>query len=120
MAGYEDKIIDIDEVVGTDIKINPDFYIHNALVKAQQVLADDNIESGFLKFRILIENIEVLCKAANMVGDDYKKEIEEFVKTEDYLQEKEKIKMAKLANKKLRLLMERVFSSKTIVDSLKA
>lgn len=116
---YEKKIIDIDEVVGTDIKINPDYYIHNAIMSAQKALADENLAEGIVKFRIFIEHIEVLSRSAGMLQHSkYEEEIEEFMKTEEYTKTEEKLQSAKLANKKLELLMKRVFQNKPIADSI--
>ena len=52
----DDNVMDIDQVGGTDIKINPDFYIHKALVKAQECLADPDMRIGLLRYRQFIEH----------------------------------------------------------------
>jgi hypothetical protein len=116
---YEANIIDIDEVQGTDVKINPDFYIHTALLKAQTALSKDNMKEGMLQYRIIIEHIEVLCKAANMIPNTYDAEIEAFTKTDEMQKEKEDfVKSTKIATKKLELLMTAVFSHKTSTSPL--
>ena len=117
---YDNEIIDIDEVQGTDMKINPDYYIHSALLKAQQALIKDNLQEGLLQYRILIEHIEVLCRSAGKLPSNYKTEIETFEKSEEYIKEKDNlIKSVKLATKKLELLMNEVFSSKVSTEPLK-
>ena len=117
---YENKIVDIDEIEGVDIKINPDFYIHKALLKAQDALAKDNLKDGFLQYRQFIEYIEVLCKAAEIIKEDYDKNIKEFIDSEEHKNiTNETVRSTKLANKKLGLLMKEVFSSKTITSKLK-
>lgn len=114
------NVLDIDEVVGTDIKINPDFYIHNALVKAQEALTKDNLKEGFVQFRFLVEHIEVLCRAANMLSDDYDRDLSDFKQSDEYnKEEKDYAKNVKIANKKIQLLMKEVFSNKVATDPLK-
>lgn len=119
---YENNTIDTDEVLGTDIKINPDFYIHTGILKAQNALTKENIQEGFIQYKILIEHIEMLCIAANMINEEeYNTEIQDFKKTDEYLENKDSIaKMVKLSTKKLGLLMKNVFSNKVATDPLKA
>lgn len=117
---YDEKILDVDEVIGTDIKINPDFYIHNAIVKAQNALNSQDFKQGIIQFRLNIENIEILCKAGGMLPDDYNQQIEDYKKSEDYAEEKElNIKNFRLANKKLEILLTNVFSSKVSTTPLR-
>ena len=118
---YDGEVIDKEEIEGTDIKINPDFYIHKALIAAQKALIKDNIKEGFFQYRLCIEHIEVLCKAANMLGEDYEKDIKDFQDKEEYKKETDNIvKSMKLANKKLGLIMASIFTNKTATFNLKA
>jgi hypothetical protein len=112
------EVLDIDEVEGTDIKINPDFYIHNALIKAQVSLLSDDYKLGFTKFRIFVEHIEVLCEAANMLSADYKEKLEEEKKQLE--EEKDTfVKEARISNLKLKLILTEVFSKKTLTSPMK-
>lgn len=118
---YESKVLDIDEVAGTDIKINPDFYIHNALLKAQSALINDDAKTGFTQFRVLVENIEILCNAAKMLPLDYEEQLKDYKKSRDFKEETDVlIQGVKLANQKLKILMSQVFSAKTATQPLKA
>lgn len=109
---------DLDELGGTDIKINPDYYIHTALLRAQKCLLKEDIKAGFLAYKVFIEHIETLCIAANMLESDYESKLKEF---------KEKLKgkgddlaaEIKLSNEKLRLMMTAVFDRKEIKTSIK-
>ena len=113
---YDDKIIDVDEVIGTDVKIQPDFYIHHAIRQSQLALA----EKDFPRYRVHIEDIEILAKAAKMLSDDYDKKVTEFMESEKYKKETDKkIKTQKIADFKKGILLEQVFSSKTITGPLK-
>lgn len=111
---YEEAVIDIDEIDGTDIKIKPDYYIHKALLSAQESLKKDNIKEGWIQYRQFIEYIETLCNAADMLQEDYMTNLENFKKSKEYQQEPSAdIKNIKLANKKLYLIMREVFESTT-------
>ena len=118
---YEKEIIDIDELIGTDIKINPDYYIHTALLKAQAALMNDNMKEGFVQYRQFIEHIEVLCDAANMLPKEYDEKIKEFKNSKNYRAvDGVRIKSIKLADKKLNLIMTSVFNRKISTQPLKA
>lgn len=118
---YDSDLENID-ITDTEIKINPDFYIHTAILKAQQSLIDSDVKQGFLKYRVLIEHIEAICDAANMLSEDeYKKPLKEF---KDELEKgktgiDENIRNIKIAHEKFRLLMKIVLSNKTITAASK-
>jgi hypothetical protein len=118
---FSDKIMDVDEIQGTDIKINPDFYIHSGLLKAQQSLTKENVKEGFLQYRVIIEHIEILCLASNMINkDDYEIELNKFKESEDYINSEDTLtKSVKLANKKLYLMMESVFQNKVTTEPMR-
>lgn len=116
----KDNVIDQEEVFGSDIQLKPEFFIHNAIAKAQQSLADGGNE-GFTKFVHLIHNAESLCHAANMVSDEYDNELDEWFKEKGY--NKKQLQLADqvaIANKKMELLMREIFENKTVTGELKA
>jgi len=118
---YDEEVIDTDEVIGADVKITPQFYIHHALIKAQKCLSKDNLGEGLVQFRFLVEHIEVLCRAAGMLSGDYETNIQNFIKSKEYADlDKEQTKSVNLANKKIELLMQEVFSSTVSTNPLKA
>lgn len=111
---YESEIEEIKDFVGTDIKINPSFYIHLGIIKAQEALNDPDIKTGIFKFRFFVENIEVLAKAAEMIPTNYEENIKAYRSSEEYkTQATEYEKHFKLANYKLQLLLSQVFGNKT-------
>lgn len=112
---------DDDAIVNTDIKINPDFYIHHAIVNAQKSLLHENMKEGFLKYWAFVEHIEILCDSAGMLSDDFMLNIEEFKKTDKYKERKNEFdKQIVLANEKLRLMMGEIFNRKTVTEPLKS
>lgn len=120
---YEKDILDIDKVEGTDIKINPEYYIHNAIIKAQNALATEEIETGYLKFRMLVENIETLSRAASLIDTTYDDQVKKFEEGKEIKELKNKdpiIASARIANFKLGLLMKEVFENKAIISKLRA
>jgi hypothetical protein len=120
---YDKQVEDKDEVEGTDVKINPDYYIHKAMIKAQEALVKDDIKAGFMQYRQIVEYIEVLCKSAQMIGEDYDKKLDAFKKEEEQTQDKTAdeilAKSVRLANKKLGLMLKEIFHYKTATFNLK-
>lgn len=109
----ESGILDEDNIGDMNIRINPNYYIHTALIKAQQSLMlsayKGSIKDGITAFRIFIEHIEVLCKAADLLDSTYEKQIEDFKNSDEFKTSEKDIQEAKLANKKVEILMRQVF-----------
>lgn len=119
----KDDILDADSISDTNIKVTPSFYIHNALLLSQKSLmfsgVKGNLKDGIVIYRIFIEQIEVLCKAASILTEDYAEQIKEFMSSADYTGAEDDItRAARLTNKKLELLMTRVFKSSGLKDKL--
>lgn len=111
---YLDKLGDSMEMGDPDIKISPEFYIHNAIVKAQNALVGaDDYKTGVLKFVALIQNAEVIAKASGLLPDDFNKRIKEFREEakKDGLDGTNEYFVA-LSNKKLELIITKVNESK--------
>jgi hypothetical protein len=115
---YDKDIIDVDEIEGTDIKINPDFYIHTALLKMQESLHNPKMEDGLIQYQIFIEHIEILSKAAKMLSKDYETEVEKYKQTDDYIKSPQ-YKNLRLAHVKLGLILKEVFSKKVATEAIK-
>jgi len=114
------EIYDPEVLTDTEIKINPDFYIHNAIIKAQQSLLNPNFKEGLAQYRIFIEHIEILCKSGGLASTDYGTKIDEYIKSNEYKELKEgEQKSHYLANKKLELLLNSVFKNKPLKSQLK-
>lgn len=110
---------DVGELGIEDIKINPDFYIHTALLKAQDALIKDNIKDGFAQYRIIIEHIEVLATASKIIEEQYLKDVEDYKNSDAYNKITDDFtKSTALANKKLYFIMRSVFRHKTATDSI--
>jgi hypothetical protein len=117
---YKDDIIEVDELGMKDIRINPDYYIHFGIIRAQSALSNPDIKQGFLQYRLFVEHIEVLCTAAKILSADYEADLKQYKDSEDFKKETDSLtRGALLANKKLELLMKEVFSSKTIKAPMK-
>ena len=111
-------IIDIDNLENINLKINPDYYIHSAILKAQSCLIKDDYRQGFNQYRQLIEHIEKLVKAANMLPNDYENRIKDFIEKLDKNEDK-LVNSIKIADFKLELIMTQVFSRKISTEPLK-
>jgi hypothetical protein len=121
---YDKDVLDIDEVSIDETKINPDYYIHNAILKTQQALIKDDFEKGLLQYLILIDHVEILAKASSRLPSDYE------VKIKNYLAEisaptnlsltktADLPFMIKIAHKKIELILTSCFKNKTSTDPL--
>lgn len=115
----DNQVQDVDEINLNEIKINPDIYIHNAILKAQGSLTNPDVKVGFLQFRILVENIETLCRASSRLPPDYDKDIIAYKEEDGYKKEPDTfVKNVNLAHKKLELLLTHVFASRTSTQPL--
>lgn len=121
MNNKKDEINDnmvVDDFSSADIKIKPDFYLHNAIIKAQAALASDDPKSGFLIFKIFVEQIENLALAAKIIKEDsaYHEDLKSYLDSNKT--EEKYIRDAQVANKKFGLLMGEIFDSGTIYGHL--
>lgn len=119
---FDAKIMNVDEVGATDIKLNPDYYLHLSLSALSKVFMSD-ISAGemFQKYRHIVEHLEILSKASNQLdAEQFDKDIEKFKKENKEYKDAEKgtSKSMILAREKLRLMMTRVFSNKTATDPI--
>ena len=113
-------IIDLDDLGSTEIKINPDFYIHWGIIKAQTALSNPNINEAFIQYRLFVEHVEVIARAAKYLSAEYKEKIDAYKESAEFTEETDqKIKQAILANKKLELLLSEVFSQRISFKPLK-
>lgn len=125
---FEDFNLNPDEIGDVDIKINPDFYIHQAIIKAQNSLLQPDLKNGFLLFSLFIEHIETIAEASGRLMPEYEDNIKEWKAKVDYDKKKAEEKTDqlkslaidyKLANFKLKLVMESVFKSKPINNPIR-
>ena len=115
----QNQVHDVSELTDTDIKINPDFYIHTGLLKAQQALLKDNLKEGYLQFCTLIDNIEVLCRASSMIDEEYDLKIQEYKSKKEIAKLDPIQQMVKVHNKMLEYMMFEVFNKKPLIQPLK-
>ena len=113
---YEDSTLNMSEMDGSDIKINPDFYIHFGILKAQTALQENNTKEGFVKYVIIVEHIESLCKSARYMPKDYEEKVAAIGET--VTDENELVRNVRIANKKLEFLLTYVFSHKVSTANL--
>lgn len=123
---YEATIEDVDEIQGTDVKINPDFYVHTAIASAQKALNEPNLSDAYVRFRMWVEHAQDLAVAAKMVTDAYWTDIagiDDSLKKEvgeDYwARMPDNARSARVASRKLQFLLKQIFATKTKVAPLK-
>lgn len=117
---YEDSVIDVDEVEGVDIKVNPAYYLHLGLIRAQGCLMKEDMKQGFLQYVVLVENCEVLAKAMNLLDEkNYTDPLKEFKDSDEFKDEEGFNRNVKLANKKYGLISAQFFASQVSTKPLK-
>lgn len=117
---YEDSILNTDDITGKDLHINPDVYIHQILLAAQNALVKDDMAQGFSQYRLIVEHLEVLAEAAGLLPTDYEEQVEAFRTSPSFLSEEERVRGVKLATKKLGLIMRIIFAGKLLTTPLRA
>ena len=111
---YEEQIIDVDELGGTDIKINPDFYIHHALIQMSKALANPDLKEGLSRYVLYAQHIETLAKAAKMIDDKYTESIRKYKEEIKFNNDTLGLKV-QLADKKIEL-RDGTFTKKKITN----
>lgn len=109
-AGEE---IDTDALKGTEVKINPSFYQHLNLMKAQECLVAEDLKSGMVQYFVNAEHMETLARASNNLPPEYETELkkrleEKGVKTD--VDTNNIIDLAKRSKIKYELLLSHIFS----------
>lgn len=118
MQDYDKEILDGEDFDKPEVNINPSFLIMNALLKAQNVLVQDEPKAAFLKYTVLIDYIETLAQSSNYLGDNYNDELSEALKK--YKSKGDNlIDMSKKATIKLRIITEKVFGNTQLKTALK-
>jgi hypothetical protein len=115
---YENSVGDSDNIENTDIKINPDYYIHLGIVKALNALSNPDTKSGFLQYFVIVENIEIMADACGMLDDDFKNIIEDFRKN---LPQgiPELTYNVRVAQEKLKHILKNIFKLKTLTEPMR-
>lgn len=111
----EDNVLDPDDIQTTDIKINPEYYIHLGILNAQNALKNSDVNAGLIQYFMAIEQLEAIAKSANKIiaKDKYDEAIKNFKESEDFKQEKNlTVQNARVANIKLKLILEDVFKNR--------
>lgn len=115
---YENKVLDADSLTGVEMEVKPEFHIHMALLGLTKCMTSDNIQEGFMKYRILVEHLQSICEATDKINPTtLNKEIDDFIKDKkiDMNKEEDKIKVAQF---KLKLLMKAIYSMRTDTSSI--
>ena len=108
---YEDSVKDNVDYNLKDTTINPEYYLNTAILKALDCLTKDDFKNGIFQYRILVEFIEGLCRSTKKLTDKYDEDIKKFTDSKDYKGTSEQLKHARLANKKLELIMSEINKS---------
>jgi len=108
-----------DEEFTVDPNKYTDLVITEAIKALPKALEKGSARDGLIALVLAVDQLENICKARNLITDDDKEYKEAFEKAKKQIKEKDLwVKQAKLANVKLRLLLERIFATRTIEPEL--
>lgn len=114
---FDDDVFDLDEVKGTDLKVQPSFYLHIALLRAQGCLIKDDMNQGFLQFVVLVDHCESLARAMGLLGGDYDEKIKSLdISEDDFTPKGVRIRFAQ---KRLEFIAQEFFSNKISTKPLR-
>lgn len=117
---FDKQIVEGEDLPSPEVKVSPDYFINLALFSTQKVLVNENIKDGSAKFKMLIEFIEVICRATKLIPSDYDSKIKEYKGTEEFKKISEDYsKHYHLSNFKLGLLMGEIWQGKPLNMRLK-
>ena len=104
-----------------EIRVSPDFYMHQAIVKAIDALSgSENLKEGMIRYRLLIEQLEMLCRAVGRLDPAYYEEIEAYRKGPEYAaQGEDYARSFMLAQKKFDLIMQRISEGQAETGSIR-
>lgn len=114
MEDYEQSSFDFDEK-GLEVRYNLDFFAHRTIFKMDAVFDNDaSAEDGFLKYRHLVEHLEVIAKAAKYIDEEYDTKVNK----QEYENLNESQKSAAIARFKLSLILAGMEKKSPKKDSL--
>jgi len=87
MVDYDKDILNITADMDVDLKLNPDFYIHTAILSAQKALLIASLEGkasdGVNAYSIFVKQIQMIAESAGYVNDETRKTIVEQLSSDD-------------------------------------
>jgi len=108
------------DISTTDIKINPDYYIHFSLVALQKSLDHNDINEAVFSYILKADHFETLSRSFERMPKDFDDRVEEYKKSDEYVNEEDgNIKRFRLARKKVQFILSNIGDQRVIIDKLK-
>jgi len=115
---YKDHMVD-DDSLSTDIKINPDYYIHLAAKSIISSATGDNPEVNMLKLWQITRLFEATMRASGKLPKDYDVQLKNFKESEEYRDANKDKQQYMLNVKKYELCLSVAFDMKASDEPLK-
>lgn len=116
MVDYEKDILDVSMDMDVDIKLNPDFYIHTAILSAQKSLLISSLEGkamdGINSYTIFVRQIQMIAEAANYLSSETVDEINSIETPKD------PIGRANHASHRLGVILSNIFGQRSQTGKL--
>jgi hypothetical protein len=97
----------------------PEYYIHLAIIKCQAALQNPDTNQGVPAYSFYVQHIETLCWAAKLIPIDYDTNVKTNLDMLDKQMLTPKERLIMDANYRLKLLLRRIFSNRTIEKPLR-
>lgn len=114
---YDKDVFNITEGFDSEIKLNPDFYIHTGIISAQKAILLSTMEGktkdGVNAYSIFVKQIQMIAESAGYLK-------EESIQTiKDFEQGKDLISLANNSSKALGIVLNDIFGHRPQYGSLK-
>ena len=121
---FQNTIENIDELDVPENKINPQYYLHLAILNVQNAYMNVDIKTGIIRFIIAVEQLESIITAkgvsekyTNHIKDDLSKELDKVDDTE--ITQGIKKRELKTQQIKFKWMLEEIFSQTKVVRPLR-
>lgn len=117
----QDDYIITDDIDMSDVRVNPEYYIHTGILRAQIALGmSDDYKEGVKKFVAFVEHIESIAKGfMDLKDSEYADKIKEEKEKDVDSNQDIYLRLMRIANKKIELLMRNIKGTKTITSIAK-
>jgi hypothetical protein len=121
LKDYENDLIEEDGIDMQEVKINVAFFMQHAIMGQQKALGQEEKNISFRQYVEYTEQLEILCKAKNLIPSDYGDKVEDYktdLKAREKIDAKDIAYWMRLARFKTGLLYKEIFSNDTLTMAL--
>jgi hypothetical protein len=121
MIDFEKDVFNLSEGMDSEVKLNPDFYIHTSLVASQYALLlstkEGNVSNGINAYYIYAKQVLMFAESAGYLSSNTLEEIKK-LKESDVGKSKDTADKALMATQIIGIVMSEIFKNKPQYASL--